>query len=75
VGPLLWITVKNWVLIIITLGLYWPFAAIALARVRLESVSIKSRANPDLLVSRVRPREGDAAGDAAGDFFGLDVGL
>jgi uncharacterized membrane protein YjgN (DUF898 family) len=72
---LLWVTLKNWLLIIITLGLYWPFAAVALARVRLEAVSIKSRANPDLLVSQVQPREGDAAGDAAGDFFGLDVGL
>lgn len=75
VRSLLWITVKNWVLIIITLGLYWPFAAVALTRVRLEAVGIKSRANPDLLVSQVQPREGDAAGDAAGDFFGLDVGL
>ncbi|TAH12573.1 MAG: DUF898 domain-containing protein [Curvibacter sp.] len=72
---LLWVTLKNWLLIIITLGLYWPFAAVAVARVRLEAVSIKSRANPDLLVSQVQPREGDAAGDAAGDFFGLDVGL
>ena len=72
---LLWVTLKNWLLVIITLGLYWPFAAVAVARVRLEAVSIKSRANPDLLVSQVQPREGDAAGDAAGDFFGLDVGL
>jgi uncharacterized membrane protein YjgN (DUF898 family) len=75
VRSLLWVTIKNWVLIILTLGLYWPFAAVALARVRLEAVSIKSRANPELLVSQVQPREGDAAGDAAGDFFGLDVGL
>jgi uncharacterized membrane protein YjgN (DUF898 family) len=75
VRKLLWLTVKNWFLIVITLGLYWPFAEVALARVRLEAVSIKSRANPDLLVSQVQPREGDAAGDAAGDFFGLDVGL
>lgn len=75
VRSLLWVTLKNWLLIVITLGLYWPFAAVALARVRLEAVSVKSRANPDLLVSQVHPREGDAAGDAAGDFFGLDVGL
>ncbi|OYQ42690.1 hypothetical protein CHU94_01680 [Rhodoferax sp. TH121] len=75
VRSLLWVSLKNWVLVVITLGLYWPFAAVALARVRLEAVSIKSRANPDLLVAQVQPREGDAAGDAAGDFFGLDVGL
>lgn len=75
VRALLWVTLKNWFLIIITLGLYWPFAAVALTRVRLEAVSIKSRANPDLLVSQVQAQEGDAAGDAAGDFFGMDVGL
>lgn len=75
VRALLWRTVKNWFLIVLTLGLYWPFAAVALTRLRLEAVRIKSRRNPDLLVSQVQAQEGDAAGDAAGDFFGLDVGL
>lgn len=75
VRSLLWLTIKNWFLILITLGLYWPFAAVALARLRLEAVSIKSRVDPDLLMAQVQPQEGDAAGDAAGDFFGLDVGL
>jgi uncharacterized membrane protein YjgN (DUF898 family) len=72
---LIWLNLKNWFLIIITLGLYWPFAAVATARMRVEAVSIKSRMDPDLLMGSVLVQEGDAAGDAAGDFFGLDVGL
>lgn len=75
VRSLLWLTIKNWVFILLTLGLYWPFAAVAMARLRLEAVSIKSRVNPELLIAQVHPQEGDAAGDAAGDFFGMDVGL
>ena len=72
---LLWLTVKNWLLVIVTFGLYWPFAAVALARIRLEAVTVKSRVSPDTLVSQMRAVEGDAAGDAAGDVFGIDIGF
>jgi len=72
---LLGLTLKNWLLVILTLGLYWPFAAVALARMRLEAVTVKTRVSPDTLVNQMRGHEGDAAGDAAGDLFGLDIGL
>jgi uncharacterized membrane protein YjgN (DUF898 family) len=72
---LLWLTLKNWLLVILTLGLYWPFAAVALARMRLEAVTVKTRVSPDTLVNQVKGAEGEAAGDAAGDLFGLDIGL
>ena len=72
--PLLRVTLANWVLMIVTLGLYWPFARVALTRLRLESVGIVSRTHIDALVAQAG-HEGDAAGDAAGDFFGIDVGL
>lgn len=72
--PLLRVTLLNWVLMIVTLGLYWPFARVALTRLRLESVGIVSRTHLDALVAQAG-HEGDAAGDAAGDFFGIDVGL
>jgi uncharacterized membrane protein YjgN (DUF898 family) len=72
---LLWLTLKNWLLIVLTLGLYWPFAAVALARVRLEAVTVKTRISPDSLVQQIQGLEGEAAGDAAGDLFGLDIGL
>ncbi len=73
--PLLGLTLKNWVLIIITLGLYWPFAAIATARMRLQAVQAETREDPQDLVNRAPSHEGDAAGEAGGDLFGFDIGL
>ena len=73
--PLLGLTLKNWVLIIITLGLYWPFAAIATARMRLQAVQAQTREDPQDLVNRAPSHEGDAAGEAGGDLFGFDIGL
>ncbi|MDP2368253.1 YjgN family protein [Rhodoferax sp.] len=73
--PLLWLTVKNWLLVILTLGLYWPFAAVALARMRLQAVTVKTRVDLDTLVGQMRQEHREAAGDAAGDLFGVDIGL
>jgi uncharacterized membrane protein YjgN (DUF898 family) len=72
---LLWLTLQNWLLIVLTLGLYWPFAAVAMARMRVQAICLKTRIDPNTLVGTVRAAEGDAAGDAAGDFFGFDIGL
>ncbi len=66
---------QNYLLIVITFGLYWPFAAINTARMRLEAVSLKSRVSLDKLTDAVRARENDAAGDMAADIFGFDLGL
>ena len=73
--PLLGLTLKNWLLVVLTLGLYWPFAAVALARIKLEAMSITTRVDPQTLAEQARAAEGDAAGDAAGDLFGLDIGF
>jgi uncharacterized membrane protein YjgN (DUF898 family) len=73
--PLLWLTAKNWFLTAITLGFYWPFAKIAMTRLRLEAVSVHTLLSPDDLVTAVRVRADDASGDAAGDLFGIDIGL
>ncbi len=75
VRSLMWCTAKNWLLVILTLGLYWPFAAVALTRLRLEAVHVQSLSDPEQWVSEIQVHEGETAGDAAGDFFGLDVGL
>lgn len=72
---LLWLNIKNWLLVVLTLGFYWPFAAVATARLRLEAMTVKMRQNPELLISQIKASEGEAAGDAAGDLFGLDIGL
>ncbi len=72
---MLWLTVKNWLLIVLTLGLYWPFAAIAMARMRLHAVRLELQQSPDELLNLAHSAEGEAAGDAAGDLFGLDIGF
>lgn len=74
-GALAGLLFKNWLLVIVTLGLYWPWAAIAVARLRLEAVSLRTRQPLDALSAGARARSGDAAGDAAGDVFGIDLGL
>jgi len=73
--PLLALTLKNWLLIVLTLGLYWPFAAVAMQRQRLEAVEVLLQIDPQTLADRGRTAQGEAAGEAAGDLFGLDVGL
>ncbi len=73
--PFMRLTLKNWLLVLLTLGLYWPFAAIATTRMRLQAVTVHTRNPPDELVNRERPRADDASGDAAGDLFGIDIGL
>lgn len=71
---LFWLSVRNWLLIVLTLGLYWPFAAVASARLRLESVVIKTRQDPGVLVRLLQASDVEASGDAAGDLLGLDIG-
>ena len=73
--PLLMLTLKNWALMLLTLGLYWPFATVAVTRMRLEAVTVVTRVDPADLLEDARSAEGEAAGDAAGDLFGLDIGL
>lgn len=69
------VTLRNWLLMIVTLGLYYPFALVATTRLRLEAVNVVSAIDLDTLFSTVPPRDVPAAGDAALDAIGLDIGL
>jgi len=69
------LTLKNWLLTALTLGLYRPFAAVATARLRLEAVSIGCDDDPADWVAAANADHADATGDIAGDFFGIDMGL
>ncbi|MFT7722524.1 MAG: DUF898 family protein [Roseateles sp.] len=69
------LTLKNWLLTLLTLGLYRPFAAVATARLRLEAVGIDCADDPLDWVAAAGAGHEDATGDAAGDFFGIDMGL
>ncbi len=75
VGKFMSLQFKNYLLIAMSLGLYWPFAVIATKRMQLQAVSLKTRLSLDTLTSAARARENDAAGDMAADIFGFDVGM
>jgi uncharacterized membrane protein YjgN (DUF898 family) len=72
---LLLLGLKNGLLTILTLGFYWPFAAIATAKMRLEAVTVLAHRDLDAIVHDASAASKDAAGDAAGDVFGIDIGL
>lgn len=62
-------------LTLLTLGVYWPFAAVQLARYRVQSMRLNSEQPLQTLVARgPAPGAKKAAGDAAADNFGLDLG-
>jgi uncharacterized membrane protein YjgN (DUF898 family) len=69
------LTAKNWLLIVLTLGLYLPFAAVATARLRLQALAIEATTDIDQLLAGPRDAAADAAGDAAADVLGMDIGL
>jgi uncharacterized membrane protein YjgN (DUF898 family) len=62
-------------LVLLTAGLYWPFAAVAIARYRIESIVVLADSPlPDLLSVAIAPKATSAAGDGAADLFGFDIG-
>jgi uncharacterized membrane protein YjgN (DUF898 family) len=69
------LNVLNWLLIVLTLGLYWPFAAIRTARLRLEAMSVRIEGDVSTWVAQAPAQRAGVLGDAAGDFFGVDMGL
>jgi uncharacterized membrane protein YjgN (DUF898 family) len=62
-------------LVLLTAGLYWPFAAVAIARYRIESIVVLADSPlPDLLATAALPAVSATTGDGAADLFGLDIG-
>ena len=73
--PLFNLVAKNVALTLLTAGLYWPFAAIALARYRIESIRVECEAPLSAFVGSVHGRVVGATGEGAADAFGIDFGL
>ena len=74
-GPLFRLVLTNVTLTILSIGLYWPWAAVALARYRIECVRVESITPVSLAATTIPARNVSAAGDGAADAFGFDVGL
>jgi uncharacterized membrane protein YjgN (DUF898 family) len=71
-APLVW----KWTpLVLASAGLAWPFAAVALARLRVESVVVESGRPLDAVAaSAAGAGPAPAAGDALADLLGVDFG-
>ncbi len=74
-APLMRLTAKNWLFIALTLGLYWPFAKVHTARMRLEAMGVSVQGDVNAWLAKAQGGDKGILGDAAGDFFGIDMGL
>lgn len=72
---LVWLGLKNGLLMVATLGLYWPFAAVATARLRIESTHVKTPVDPNILVSSAQPATKKATAERPVQCPGFDIGL
>ena len=72
--PLIWIYVSNLFMVVITLGLFYPWAKVRQMRYQLENTAIDS--DGKLAEFTASAGEGiDAVGEEIGDFFDVDFGL
>ena len=71
----IWLQFKNYLLILLTLGFYWPFAVVATKRAKLDAMAVHTRVDIDELADNANHRATDAAGDAAADLFDADLGI
>ncbi|MGH6609144.1 MAG: DUF898 family protein, partial [Burkholderiaceae bacterium] len=65
----------NVLLLIVTLGLYTPFAVIRSLKYRLESVTAVSPIGMDQFLGQASTGQVGAAGEGAADLFDFDIGL
>lgn len=72
----LWrLKVKNTLLILLTLGLYIPFAQVAMARLKLHSLQIDTGLDMSQVIADVHAGRVSAAADAAADILDVDIGI
>ena len=71
---LAWIYFTNGLLILLTLGLFLPWAKVRLARYRAECLSLKVEGSLDRFVAAEDKRTG-ALGEEMGEVFDVDIGL
>ena len=72
---LLRVQMLNTLWVILTLGIYRPFAAIRLARYRLECMTASHVRTLDGVAARPDDRRVGATGEGAAEFFDMDVGI
>jgi uncharacterized membrane protein YjgN (DUF898 family) len=71
---LVWITVSNFVLVALTLGLFIPWASVRLAKFQLEAVSLVPAGDLQQFVES-EPDDVNAVGEEAASAFDFDISL
>jgi uncharacterized membrane protein YjgN (DUF898 family) len=59
----------------VTFGLLYPWAAIRMVQLQVDSLKVATDGNIDQFVAGSQPPPGDALGEAATDFFDIDFGF
>ena len=71
---LAWVIFSNFVLIVLTLGLFKPFADIRLARYKMERMALLPAGNVDEFIASEQQRIG-ATGTETAELFDIDIGF
>ena len=74
VAPLMWIYVTNLLGIVVTLGLFYPWAKVRQTRYQLENMQVDSDGKLGAFTAGA-DSGASAVGEEAGDFFDVDFGL
>jgi uncharacterized membrane protein YjgN (DUF898 family) len=69
---LLWVRISNFIGVVLTLGLFMPFATIRLLRLRLESMAVASDGDLSDFVAG-QQQQATATGEEAAEMFDVDV--
>jgi uncharacterized membrane protein YjgN (DUF898 family) len=71
---LIWITVSNFVMVLVTLGFFMPWAQVRLAKYQLESVQLLPTTDLQEFVD-AEPEDAGAIGEEAATVFDFDIAL
>ncbi|WP_306605255.1 DUF898 family protein [Azonexus sp.] len=71
---LLFLSMTNWLFILLTLGLYWPWAKIRLAAYRAQHTALISHSSLDDFIGQA-VRQHQAVGEEIADAFDLDIAI
>jgi uncharacterized membrane protein YjgN (DUF898 family) len=69
-----WLQIRNWIFIVLTLGLYRPFALVKSTKARLEAISINNTRFIDFVIN-AESQSPSAIGDEALDAFDIDFAI
>ena len=72
--PLIWISASNFVLVVVTLGLFIPWAMVRLAKFQLESVRLLPAGDLQEFAA-AEPETIGAVGEEAATAFDFDISL